>query len=121
MSVNVQDSGSLGSNSPLSPDELQDICKNACGDLLDSEYDHEKSSEWNSRVINSILGKLREATKSYKFVTYVTLVDKSSAGPNGIRTSTGSYWNSEKDGVWNFKIQGSKIDAIVSIVWVYSG
>lgn len=98
-----------------------------------SAYSHDESLEWNNQIIactinllvestnkDSILSKLKEQSRSYKYIIYVTLLDQLPSGPKGIRTSSGAYWNSEKDGLWNFKYEGKGVDAIVSIAWIHS-
>ncbi|KAA8909045.1 hypothetical protein TRICI_004665 [Trichomonascus ciferrii] len=107
---------------PVSHETLTKYCDEICGDVVgDNEYDHEASTKWNGAIIEKLLAKLREETKSYKFITYATLIDTSAAGPSGIRTSSGSYLNPEKDGVWNYKWdKGSNVSAIISVAWIYS-
>lgn len=47
-------------------------------------------------------------------------MDHEAGGPKGIRTTSGAYWNSEKDGIWNYKYEGKGVDAILSIAWVHA-
>jgi dynein light chain Tctex-type 1 len=69
---------------------------------------------------DAILLKLKQESASYKYIIYVTLLDHHASGPKGIRTTSGAYWNSEKDGMWNYKFEGTGVDAIISIAWIHS-
>lgn len=43
------------------------------------------------------------------------------AGRRGMNTAAGAYWNSEKDGMWNYKYEGGEgkgMDVVVCIMWV---
>ena len=42
-------------------------------------------------------------------------------GKRGMHSASGAYWNGEKDGMWNFKYNGSEgkgFDVVVSVIWI---
>ena len=46
---------------------------------------------------------------------------ESSLERRGMHCASGAYWNSEKDGMWNFKYDKAEtkgFDVIVSVIWI---
>lgn len=71
----------------------------------------------------------KESTATnYKYIVYVTLIERvsdSATSLRGIRTSSGAFWNSDKDGMWNHKWSSpggtsSGVDVVFSIAWIHS-
>jgi len=87
-------------------------------------YDHYSTESWNAHIINTILSQLLNETSSdeqppqYKFAVNSTIMqhsaddtangDVSSPGKRGMHSASGAYWNSDKDGMWNFKYEKSE-------------
>lgn len=70
------------------------------------------------------------SAQNYKYIVYVTTIERVSNASSdsgslsrGIRTSSGGYWNPEKDGMWNHKwtTSGTNIDVVFSIAWIHIG
>lgn len=43
------------------------------------------------------------------------------AGRRGMHSATGAYWNTEQDGIWNFKYEEAEakgMDVVISVLWI---
>ncbi|KAJ5226893.1 uncharacterized protein N7469_006899 [Penicillium citrinum] len=129
--------------SPLPIPELTKITTEACDLALKdtTEYQHDKVSEWNSSIINTVLKALISATAPpdtktpapYRFTVNSTivqqgLIDKtaaadgtqSNAGKRGMHSASGAFWDVNRDGMWTFKYPGAEergLDVVVSVTW----
>lgn len=101
--------------------QLENIVDSACSSAIkDEPYTHETSKETSNELIGHIIDSLKSVTKGFKFIVHVTLLDKTTTGPKGIRSFCGAYWNSEKDGLWNHKWSNDHTEAIISLSWISS-
>ncbi|KAJ5099042.1 hypothetical protein N7532_006043 [Penicillium argentinense] len=129
--------------SPVPIPELTKITTEACDAALKdtAEYQHEKVSEWNSSIINTVLKALITATAPsdtktpapYRFTVNSTivqqgLIDKTAAadgtqinaGKRGMHSASGAFWDVNRDGMWTFKYPGAEergLDVVVSVTW----
>jgi len=110
----------------------------ACDSAFQStgSYDHASTQSWNSHIINAILQNLIGETSSsgqqpsYKFAVNSTIIQHAfetreeeggAAGKRGMHSASGAYWNSESDGMWNFKYEKSEskgFDVVISVIWI---
>lgn len=37
-----------------------------------------------------------------------------------MHTSMGTYWNADRDGIWKFKWDGGKVEAIITVLWIHT-
>lgn len=104
-------------------------------------YDHAETTGWNSKIINTILKALLEATtesanasqaQKYKFAVTSTIIQNTSAteaadspdgsvgGKRGMHSATGAYWDEEKDGLFNYKHEEDLkgFDVVISVIWM---
>lgn len=110
---------SISLTQPLPASQLSSIIDSAASSVVASEYSHSDTSKWNSEIIAKIIDALKAESKGYKFLVHNTLVEVTDHRP-GIKSSTGGFWNPEKDGVWNYKWTNGKVDVLVSIAWIHS-
>ncbi|MCJ1287035.1 hypothetical protein MMC26_006382 [Xylographa opegraphella] len=96
-------------NPPLSRDELEKLTKDVCHSVYNGvqKYEHDKTLQWNTAVINTVLSRLIDHTTNddkpspYKFVVTSTIVQNilpvqtQSAGTS---TATGAEDGAELDG-----------------------
>jgi hypothetical protein len=50
-----------------------------------------------------------------------TTPSTATVGRRGMHSATGAYWNTEKDGIWNYKYEGGEakgMDVVVCVMWV---
>ncbi|CDO51512.1 conserved hypothetical protein. Putative dynein light chain protein [Geotrichum candidum] len=129
----VSENTKIASTSPIPVLTLGKICDEVCTDVFDNvrNYDHEKSTAWNNEIIQLVLKGIEKesSAQNYKYIVYVTTIERVSDAPSesdspsrGIRTSSGGFWNPEKDGMWNHKwtTSGTNIDVVFSIAWIHS-
>ncbi|KAL5346112.1 hypothetical protein ACLOAV_009144 [Pseudogymnoascus australis] len=125
---------------PISTTRLKQIATDACTSALEGAefYEHAKTAQWNSAIINAILKSLiSESTTppatqpAFKFAVNSTIIqhlvpttslgkstssgDKKEegataeqAGRRGMNSATGAYWNEATDGMWSFKFEGGR-------------
>ncbi|OQE17242.1 hypothetical protein PENSTE_c021G08967 [Penicillium steckii] len=129
--------------SPLPIPELTKITTEACDSALKdaTEYQHDKVSEWNSSIINTVLKALISATAPpdtktpapYRFTVNSTIVQQgmidktaaadgtqTNAGKRGMHSASGAFWDVNRDGMWTFKFPGAEergLDVVVSVTW----
>ncbi|KAG5368300.1 Dynein light chain Tctex-type [Yarrowia sp. C11] len=110
----------LHGNMPLSQSKLTEIIDSAASSVVGTGgYSHSDTSKWNSQIIAKVLEALKDESKGFKFLVHSTLVEVTDHRP-GIKSSTGGFWNTEKDGVWNYKWTNDKVDVLVSVAWIHS-
>ncbi|KAJ5995523.1 hypothetical protein N7481_002500 [Penicillium waksmanii] len=142
---NGKNPANIDTPQPLPIPELTKITTEACDSALKetTEYQHEKVSEWNSSIINTILKALITATAPsdsepktpapYRFTVNSTivqqgLIDKTAAadgtqtnaGKRGMHSASGAFWDVNRDGMWTFKYPGAEergLDVVVSVTW----
>ncbi|KAL8970444.1 MAG: hypothetical protein Q9183_001522 [Haloplaca sp. 2 TL-2023] len=113
-------------------------------------YEHSRTEAWNNSIINSVLKSLiAEAstptqTPVHKFAVTSTIIQHTtpplsrpppdeaaaangadqqgnSIGRRGMHSASGAYWNTEKDGMWNWKYtkgEDKGFDVVLSIMWI---
>ncbi|KAI9787800.1 MAG: hypothetical protein M1816_007448 [Peltula sp. TS41687] len=155
-------SSSSASPHPISPRRLEAIAIQACRKTLQdvTEYDHSQCERWNTEIIHSILERLIEDASpkgAHKFIVNSTIVQHAPTakgtttttttgeGRRGMHSATAGYWNLQKDGMWNYKLEGkgqgkgrsggeedglegvgagagagagAGLDVVVSVIWV---
>lgn len=119
-------------------------CEKALGSI--SSYSHASTEEWNTTIINTILGTLVEETTPsatdganaqppFKYVVNSTIIQHaavSSSGPTdpaltgrrGMHAASGAFWSNEKDGMWSYKYSAAEnkgLDVVVGVIWIYVG
>ncbi|KAK9475273.1 Tctex-1 [Dipodascopsis tothii] len=121
----VTEDAKLSSNSPIAVAKLKEMCSQVCGSVISPEtvYTHALTSEWNDRIIKGVLDLLVAESKRHKFLIYSTVVERDeSSSTRGMHSTTGAYWNSAKDGIWNYKWGGGTadrgMDVVISIAWI---
>lgn len=80
-------------------------------------------------MLAGIQSESGSSSSSYKYIVYVTIVERVSdkaSSLRGIRTSSGAFWNQDKDGMWNHKwaspasVRGTGgVDVVFSVAWVH--
>ena len=116
----------------------------ACEKALSSAttYNHAATEEWNTTIINTILGTLVSETSTaskdqqgqpqYKYVVNSTIIqhapssssgssDPAVTGRRGMHAASGAYWNNEKDGMWSYKYSAAEkkgLDVVIGILWI---
>lgn len=108
-------------------------------------YSHASTEDWNTTIINTILGTLvQESTPAssdgqgqppFKFVVNSTIIqhapissgsstDPAVTGRRGMHAASGAFWNNEKDGMWSYKYSAAEnkgLDVVIGIIWVWVG
>ncbi|KAJ8099051.1 Tctex-1 [Lipomyces tetrasporus] len=120
-----EESTKLSSNTPISLSKLSDICTEACSETIppDTVYDHSRTSSWNEQIIHAVLKSLIGACSTHKFIVYTTIIQRDvTALSRGIHSTSGAYWNNDKDGMYNFSWNGGDkdrgLDIVLSIAWI---
>ena len=128
----------LKSSQPGFSDAKFEACESAFSSVND--YDHASTSSWNTHIINTVLHTLIAETAPsgqqplYKFAVNSTIIQHGldtrsaasedegrPAGKKGMHSASGAFWNSEKDGMWNFKYGKSEskgFDVIINVIWI---
>ncbi|KAG9525123.1 dynein light chain, cytosolic, partial [Aureobasidium melanogenum] len=131
------------STCPVTETRLSQIAADACNSAFSSAttYNHAQTEQWNSEIIKSILTALISESKGevqYKFAVNSTIIQHltdprpagsdasatpstATVGRRGMHSATGAYWNTEKDGIWNYKYEGGEakgMDVVVCVMWV---
>ncbi|KAH0389276.1 dynein light chain, cytosolic, partial [Aureobasidium melanogenum] len=131
------------STCPVTETRLSQIAADACNNAFSSAttYNHAQTEQWNSEIIKSILTALISESKGevqYKFAVNSTIIQHltdprpagsdasatpstATVGRRGMHSATGAYWNTEKDGIWNYKYEGGEakgMDVVVCVMWV---
>jgi hypothetical protein len=88
-------------------------------------------------ILNSLISETKGEVQ-YKFAVNSTIIQHltdprpagsdttpaastGTVGRRGMHSATGAYWNTEKDGIWNYKYEGGEakgMDVVVCIMWV---
>ncbi|CAI6338674.1 unnamed protein product [Periconia digitata] len=129
-------------SAPLSTEQFTSIANRACEEALGSaeKYEHEKVSDWNTAIINSILQAVIKESQSatvdsksppppgHKFVANSTIIqhighpsEAATAGRRGMHSAVGAFWNTDKDGTFSYKWDGADtkgMDVVISINWI---
>ncbi|CAI4212213.1 unnamed protein product [Parascedosporium putredinis] len=132
---------------PVAFNRLKQIANDACQNAIGSAeyYDHSKTEEWNSTIINSILkaviaesttgGASRlqlnkpKGTAAQDEEPQVTTSaeepkstdNKPHVGRRGMHSATGAFWDEKRDGMWSFKYDGGEgkgMDVVVMLIWI---
>ncbi|KAK9466288.1 Tctex-1 [Lipomyces arxii] len=120
----TEDSLKLAGNTPISIDRLGEICKKACEDAIPQDYiyEHAKVAAMTQSIVQSSLKQLVDACQTHKFIVYVTVIQRGPGATRGIHTGSGAFWNSEKDGMFNYSFSGGDsehgVDTVVSVSWI---
>jgi Tctex-1 family len=126
----------------VSPTEICQACEKALSSV--SSYVHASTEEWNTTIINTILGTLVAETTStsnsggtsqpaFKYVVNSTIIqhaptssngssDLTAAGRRGMHAASGAYWNNEKDGMWSYKYSAAEkkgLDVVIGVTWIW--
>jgi dynein light chain Tctex-type 1 len=111
-----------------------------------TSYNHASTEDWNTTIINTILGTLVEETTPkqsdggggqppFKYVVNSTIIQHapvSSGGPTdptltgrrGMHAASGAFWSNEKDGMWSYKYSAAEkkgLDVVVGVIWIHVG
>jgi dynein light chain Tctex-type 1 len=105
-----------------------------------TSYSHASTEEWNTTIINEVLGTLVGETTPpagdqppWKFVVNSTIIQHGSSssagnavatGRRGMHAASGAFWNNDKDGMWSYKYSAADskgLDVVVGIIWVWVG
>ncbi|KAF1921968.1 Tctex-1 [Ampelomyces quisqualis] len=126
-------------HSPLPTSELEQIASHACETVIGAaeSYDHSKSAEWNTSIIQTILKSLIEKTSvttgetsqpPFKYIVNSTVIqhigvpsEPEKHGRRGMHSAVGAYWNNEKDGTFSYKWEGAEkkgMDIVIAVTWV---
>ncbi|KAK7207801.1 Tctex-1 [Myxozyma melibiosi] len=115
----------LAANSPIPTAKLEDICSKALSSIIQptTVYKHDSTASWNDAIINTILKSLVAESSTCKYVVYSTIIQNEPAAvARGIHSTSGAYWNNEKDGLWNYSWTGGAGDeglyVVISIAWI---
>ncbi|OAK95744.1 Tctex-1 [Phaeosphaeriaceae sp. SRC1lsM3a] len=130
----------MAAHSPLPTSELEQIAAQACETVIGAAeaYEHTKSAEWNTSIIQTILKSLIEKTSTttngetsqpaYKYIVNSTVIqhigspsEPEKHGRRGMHSAVGAYWNNEKDGTFSYKWEGAEkkgMDIVIAITWV---
>lgn len=70
-----------------------------------------------------LAGLLEHTPKNkYKFVVSATIIQHdSSKDARGMHSALGSFWNTDDDGSWSWKMEadrGREFDAVISVIWI---
>ncbi|KAH7389484.1 Tctex-1 [Phaeosphaeria sp. MPI-PUGE-AT-0046c] len=130
----------MAAHSPLPTSELEQIAAHACETIIGTSeaYEHTKSADWNTNIIQTILKSLIEKTSTtangettqpaYKYIVNSTVIqhigtpsEPEKHGRRGMHSAVGAYWNNEKDGTYSYKWEGAEkkgMDIVIAITWV---
>ncbi|KAK9381254.1 Tctex-1 [Kockiozyma suomiensis] len=115
----------LASNSPIPVAKLEEICSKALASIISPStiYKHENTSSWNELIVNAVLKALIAESSANKYIVYSTIIQHDPSNvTRGIHSTSGAYWNNEKDGMWNYSWTGGAEEnglfVVLSIAWV---
>lgn len=110
---------------PIDKSQLQSSAREAIDEALKSatQYEHSRTPEWNTSIIDGLIRRLIEMAKNYKFAVHSIILQRAvpnDTGNRGMHAASGAYWNNEKDGMWSHKYEAAEkgIDVVVSVLWI---
>ncbi|KAK9452916.1 Tctex-1 [Dipodascopsis uninucleata] len=121
----VPEETALSSTCPIPIEQLNELCKKSCEQLIlpETTYAHDKTTFWNEALIKAILKSLIDVCPTHKFIVYSTIIQNDTTTKSrGIHSTSGAYWNSETDGMYNFQwaggVQDAGLNIVISITWI---
>eukprot|EP00930_Biecheleria_cincta_P096406 TRINITY_DN88263_c0_g1_i1.p1 TRINITY_DN88263_c0_g1~~TRINITY_DN88263_c0_g1_i1.p1 ORF type:complete len:122 (+),score=26.97 TRINITY_DN88263_c0_g1_i1:73-438(+) len=81
-------------------DDVERICAETLDGLLkEPQYAEEMVPHWINEICETVVAKLNEAKKPFKYIVSCMIMQRNGAG---IHTATSCYWDAGSDGVFTY-------------------